>query len=861
MTHILKQLLGSRYFNKNIDEAEKDKALLYEHAFINGLMDNVPDHVYCKDLDSRFIRINKAQAQHFNLTNPEQAVGKTDYDFFSEEHARQAFEDEQAVIKTGKPIYKEEKETWNNQSDSWVSTVKLPLRDTRGKIIGTFGISRDITQRIVSEYALKEKNEEIKTQNDYYLQMNEELQQLLEELSNAHAEVEESEERYKRIVEGITDYLFTVRVKDGKAIETHHSEACIAVTGYSAQEFESDPYLWINMVVPEDRELVAGSFAKLLEGEDVYSIEHRIIHKNGSIRWISDSLIPKHDSNRNLISYDGIIKDITDRKQAMEAVAKERTQLQTLIDNLPSAVFFKDKDYRKIIANKLHLESMAGHLASLGLDPASEILGKTDFEITSKELAEKYFADDQAVIRDGLSIINKEEEGVDPDGKKIWLLVSKIPIRDKSGSISGMLAITTDITEHKEAELLLIEKTQIIEAQNEEFLQINEELNQTNEELLLAKERAEESNRLKTAFLQNVSHEIRTPMNSIIGFAEMLKNPELSGEKQKEFINVIEQGGQRMISIINDIVDISKIESGQIDISLNEINVNNLIKQLHSFFKSEAEGKGLVLKYYAEYPDEQSEIETDITKLTQILSNLLKNSLKFTKKGTISFGYYIKKNMIEFYVQDTGIGVHDSQKEIIFERFVQGEMSNNRNYEGAGLGLSISKAFVEKLGGKIWVESELGKGTTFYFNIPYKLARAAQNDKLLISGSGNNLQSINILIAEDDKYSMLLMQQLFLKEKANVFMANNGEEAIDMVKLHPEIQIVLMDLKMPIMDGFEAIKLIKKLNPCLPIIAYSAHAFSDDKEKAKKAGFDDFVGKPIKIDLLLSIINKQLSKQ
>ncbi len=296
MIHILKRLLGSKYINKIIDEAKQEKAHLYERTFTNALMDNIPDHIYFKDKENRFIRINKAQAQYFKLSNPEQAVGKTDFDFFSEGHARQAFDDEQMIIRTGQSVYKEEKETWNDQSDSWVSTVKLPLRDERGKIIGTFGISRDITHRILAEFTLKEKNEEIRKQNEYYLQMNEVLQQLVEELSNVTAKAEENEERYKRIVEGITDYLYTVKVKDGKAIETYHSEACIAVTGYSAQEFESDPYLWINMVVPEERELVTGSFEKLLEGKDIYSIEHRIIHKDGGIRWISDTLVPKHSS-------------------------------------------------------------------------------------------------------------------------------------------------------------------------------------------------------------------------------------------------------------------------------------------------------------------------------------------------------------------------------------------------------------------------------------------------------------------------------------------------------------------------------------------------------------------------------------
>ena len=806
-------------------------------------------------------------------------------------------------------------------------------------------------------------------------------------LLEVKAKAEENKERYKRIIEGITDYLYTVKVKDGKAIETRHSEACIAVTGYTSKEFDSDPYLWINMVVPEERELVAGTFLKLLEGTDIFSIEHRIIHKNGSIRWISDTLVPKHDTNGVLISYDGIIKDITERKQAelalilresylsaiienqpgllwlkdlnsrflavnskfsnscgldnpetvvgktdleiwpldlatkyieddtrvinsgtpyiveepildkgeikwfetfktpifnkqgkvigttgyshditertqsLEIIAKEQTLLKTLIDNLPSGVFVKDKNYRKIIANKLHLSSMAGHLSNLALDPGTDILGKTDFEIISKEWAEKYLIDDQLVIRDGQSIINKEEEGVGPDGKQIWLLVSKIPLRDKDGVINGMVGITTDVTNFKQTEILLQEKTQVIETQNEEYQQINEELLQTNDELLQAKERAEVSNRLKTAFLQNISHEIRTPMNGIMGFIELLKDPGITGEKQKEFLQIIEQSGQRLLGIINNIIDLSIIEAGQILISSKEINLNNLLHQLHAFFNPDAEGKGLMLEYNTDFSDELCTIETDEAKLSQVLINLLKNAIKFTKKGSINFGYHHKTNIIEFYVQDTGIGIPVNQREIIFERFIQGETSINREYEGAGLGLSISKAYVEKLGGKIWVESEFGVGSTFFFNIPYKFAQSVQVITPIEKISKSSLQSINILIAEDDEHSMLLIKKTLENEKANLLFANNGQEALDLVKSHPEIQIVLMDLKMPVMDGFQATELIKILKPGLPVIAQSAYAFSDDKDKARIAGCDDFISKPIKKELLLSIINKHIVKK
>lgn len=254
---------------------------------------------------------------------------------------------------------------------------------------------------------------------------------------------------------------------------------------------------------------------------------------------------------------------------------------------------------------------------------------------------------------------------------------------------------------------------------NKELLFQNKEKEKRAVELLNAKEHAKESDRLKTAFLQNMSHEIRTPMNGILGFAELLKSRRLSGERQQEFIQLIEESGQRMLNIINDIVNISKIETGQIELDLQAINVNQVLNHLYTIFIHEAERIGLSLSYKTSLNDTLCITETDNLKLTQIISNLIKNALKFTKSGNIEFGYRLEDQNLEFYVRDTGIGIESKMQHTIFERFRQVEMSAGRNYEGAGLGLAISKAYVEKLGGKIWVKSELKEGTTFFFNIPY----------------------------------------------------------------------------------------------------------------------------------------------
>lgn len=280
------------------------------------------------------------------------------------------------------------------------------------------------------------------------------------------------------------------------------------------------------------------------------------------------------------------------------------------------------------------------------------------------------------------------------------------------------LGITTYITDFMQERLLTEEREGTIEAQSEKYLLMTEKIEQINEEPVRAEESAEESNKLKTIFLHNISHEIRTPMNGIMGFIQLLKSPDLSEENKLDYIKAIEQSGTRMLNLINDLIDLSELEAGIISCNSKETNLNRMFGQLFNFFKPQADNKNLGIDYKTEFSDESCTIETDEIKLYQILNHLLKNALKFTKEGAVSFGYYLKSNMLVFYVQDTGIGIHESHKGIIFERFTQVEMSVSRKFEGAGIGLSIVKSYVELLGGTIWVESELGKGSVFSFTIP-----------------------------------------------------------------------------------------------------------------------------------------------
>jgi len=404
---------------------------------------------------------------------------------------------------------------------------------------------------------------------------------------------------------------------------------------------------------------------------------------------------------------------------------------------------------------------------------------------------------------------------------------------------------------------------QELDRQNEAVVDVNKNLEKIVEErtkeVVEAKNNAEQADRLKSAFLANMSHEIRTPMNGVLGFANLLKKPELTGEKQQKYIKIIENSGKRMLNIINDIINISKIESGLIDVKISESNVNEQIEYLYTFFKPEAEQKGIQLFFQNALSEHESIIKTDREKLFAILTNLVKNAIKFTSKGSIKFGYEKKDKFLEFFIKDTGVGIALEQKEFIFERFRQGSESLNRSYEGSGLGLSISKAYVKMLGGKIWVESETGKGSSFYFTIPYNngyLKENIENDFVHPNAFENHLNLKKVLIVEDDAASEMILSILIEEFNKEIVRARTGVEAVEACRNNSDIELVLMDIQLPGLNGYEATQQIRQFNKDVIIIAQTAFGLAGDREKAIDAGCNDYISKPIDSDLLHSIIRK-----
>ena len=424
-----------------------------------------------------------------------------------------------------------------------------------------------------------------------------------------------------------------------------------------------------------------------------------------------------------------------------------------------------------------------------------------------------------------------------------WYLQTYFIILAVIALIIIILLIRFAVTRHRQVERLVIIRTK---------------------ELGKALEKAEESDRLKSAFLANMSHEIRTPMNGILGFAELLKIPGLSGEQQQEYISIIERGGARMLNIINDIVSISKIESNQVDVSMRESNINDQIEYTFTFFKPEVEAKGMQFSFKNALSSNDSIIKTDREKVFSVLTNLVKNAIKYSHSGSIELGYNKKGSFLEFYVKDTGIGISKDRQEAIFERFIQADIEDKMAYQGAGLGLSISKAYIEMLGGKIWVESEKGKGSTFYFTLPYifetkkVIVPKLEKQPSQIVPSSNKLK---ILIAEDEEISQEYINIAVRKWGKEIINVQNGIEAVEACRKNPDIDLVLMDILMPKMNGHEATKQIRKFNKDVIIIAQTAYALSGDKEKAIAAGCNDYIAKPIKNKELFKIIESNLKKK
>jgi len=586
-----------------------------------------------------------------------------------------------------------------------------------------------------------------------------------------------------------------------------------------------------------DQKLLNEILPATIKGEWLGELMNR--RKDGSEFPIHLSTSVIKDKEDKVLGLIGVATDITSKKHAEELLRESEERLRLTLEETQIGTFDWDiiKDEYKV-SNTYY--TMLGYKPKEGFADRNEWLYRVhpdDRDMVYKKI--------QSVIN-GLELnYQYEARLMNSIGQYRWIyVIGHIVKWDENNKPVRLIGVRIDITERKVAE----------------------------EELIKAKEKAEESDRLKSAFLSNMSHEIRTPMNGILGFTELLKEPLLTGEQQKEYIGIIEKSGTRMLNIINDIISISKIESGEIKISASITKINELVENLISFFSHEAEQKNIKIEFLRYLPADEAYIKTDKEKVTSILTNLIKNAIKFTETGSIEVGYIQKGDYLQFFVKDSGTGVPDELKEIIFERFRQGSDSLIRNYEGAGLGLSISKGYVDVLGGKIWVESNpkgpltgklnREKGSTFYFTIPY-YPEELENNTMENSFQANQKLNLNkdlkTMIVEDDVLSELLISIITRSISPDILRVGTGPAAVETCRNNPDIDLILMDIKMPEMDGYEATRKIREFNKDVIIIAQTAYGLEGDREKAIEAGCNDYIPKPINQIKLKEMVEKHLN--
>lgn len=622
-----------------------------------------------------------------------------------------------------------------------------------------------------------------------------------------------SEIRYRRLFESAKDGILILDAKTGKIVDVN--PFLIDLLGYTKNEFIKKSIWEIGTFrdIYENKE----KFQELQQQEYVRYDDLPLVTSDGHkihVEFVSNVYLA---DNIKVIQCN--IRDITERANAQIEIKFQAD----LLNNVGQAIIATD-----LTGNVTYWNHAAEIIYGWR---ASEALGQNIIHLTPTSQSVDQATVILKLLRDG-KIWAGEFDVKRKDGSSFPAFVTDTPILDSKGNLSGIIGISSDITERNNAQM----------------------------ELLRAKERAEESDRLKTSFLHNISHEIRTPMNAIMGFSSFLDDPELTPENSKEYVQIIIKSSDQLLAIIDDIIRIASIEAGQVKIQENEININVLCKLIKEQFSPKVSEKGVTMLLRTDFSDEEAIISTDSTKLTQILTNLLGNALKFTQQGYINFGYKRKGRQLEFFVEDSGKGIPQNMQKLIFNRFSQVETADSRNLGGSGLGLSISKAYAEMLGGKIWVTSQLGKGTTFYFTIKYKKKKSKKlHSNLSVKESDLNLlSSKTILAAEDEDTNYLLLEKILSESGITLIRARNGIEAVELSKSNPYIDLVLMDIKMPDMDGYEATAKIKEIRPDLPVIAQTAYITEADRKRAIACGCSDFITKPIVKKLLISKVCNQL---
>ncbi len=643
----------------------------------------------------------------------------------------------------------------------------------------------------------------------------------------AENKVLENEIQFGKLSSQVPDLLFQfTRKPDGSYCVPIASSGILNIFGCLPEDVRDDFGPIARVIFPEDSERVLSDIEYSAKHLTDFVCEFRVKIPGKEIQWIFSRSVPEKLEDGSITWY-GFVTDITAVKIAEKIIRESHELNKSLLQTIPFGMEIVDE-----IGNILFLSE------KLKIRFGEDALGEKCWESCRDDKKQC----SACPLLNGITIgeTNVFENSGVLDGNTFEIYHTGMIYNGQK----ALLEVFIDITGRKLAE----------------------------QQLVIAKEKAEENDKLKSAFLSNMSHEIRTPMNGILGFAELLKDPDLSNDAQKEYIQIIEKAGRRMLNIINDIVNISKIESGTMEVNIRDSNINDQIEYVYTFFAPEAEAKGLKFSFRNFLPTKEAMLRTDREKVFAILTNLVKNAIKFTDKGSVEFGYNLKEDCdpveLLFYVKDTGIGIPKNKQKAIFERFIQADIEDKMARQGSGLGLTIAKAYIEILGGKLGMESEHGIGSTFYFTLPYntELQEVNETDEGVLKDyieKQINLQfsGLKILIVEDDENSEMYLRSIIKGLSSELLIAETGLEAVEACLNNPDIDLVLIDIQLPELNGYEATRQIREFNKGVIIIAQTAFGLSGDREKAIAAGCDDYLAKPIEKDKLLALIQKHLKQK
>jgi PAS domain S-box-containing protein len=656
----------------------------------------------------------------------------------------------------------------------------------------------------------------------------------------AHAQLKKMEAELRRVLSSVSDCLWSAEIDPGgKWTYRYFSPVVEKIAGRPPQYFLSGLSRWWRAIYRDDRPRCEKAVQRLKAGMGCQE-EYRVVWPNGKVRWVRDSVLVSRGADGKSFHLDGVLTDITDRKRVEEDLARERDLLFTLMNNLPAYIYVKDTETRIMLSNQAHLHA-------LGAQALDEVVGKTDFDFFPPEQAQPCCDDEREILTLDHPMLNREEHVVERGGHRKWLLTTKVPLHDSKGVVTGLVGISHDITGRKKAEV----------------------------ELHKAKEAAESANQAKSEFLANMSHEIRTPMNGIMGMTELVLDTDLTPE-QREYLDLVKRSADSLLTVINDILDFSKIEAGKLTLDPIDFNLRDSLGNAMKTLALRAHTKGLELAYHVDrsVPDT---LVGDPGRLRQLVINLAGNAIKFTEEGEVTVSVRVEEQVsgvrsqesgsgdraaqqaaqspisdgvcLHFAVRDTGIGIPTDKQQAIFNAFEQVDSSTTRRYGGTGLGLTISKKLVSMMGGTIWVESEIGKGSTFHFTARFGVrhgeAPAPATDVSI------RLRDLPVLVVDDNVTNRLLLRDILISWNMKPTVVTSGAEALAelraaLARAEP-FALVLLDVMMPEMDGFAVAEEMRR-HPELAqaaVMMLSSAGQREDAARCRALGVAAYLTKPV----------------